>query len=655
MTRLEATFAPDRWVPPPDRVEAYRASRLMRAAGASSMRELAARALAEPEWFYPFVQDFLGAAWLRPWTQLCDRTAGEPLARWFVDGGTNLAWLACQRWVGVAPGPAIIWEGDDGATGEISYAALDREVAAAAGGLRRLGVGRGDVVTMHLPVIPEAIVTMLAAARIGAIVAPAFSGYGPEPLAERIRLGGTKVLVTADATNRRGKRIELLRTALDALDRVPQPPQVVVVGRLGDPLPARPGLVPWEELLAGVPDGEIEVLDAGTPWLLAFTSGSTGRPKGAVHTHGGMGYSLMLDLGLTLDVGPGDRLMWPADMGWLAGPMTGLGPLTLGATTVLFDGVLDYPKPDRIWSLIERHRVTQYGLAPTVARGLMAFGDGWVDPYELESLRVIGSSGEPWTAPAWRWLHRSAGRGRVPIVNWSGGTEIGGPIVVCFPNEEVAECRFWGPQLGIDADVVDGSGQPVTGRPGELVIRRSWPNMTQGLWREPERYLDSYWRRIPDTWVHGDLAVRHQDGSFEVPGRSDDVMKIAGKRVGPSELEMLVDEISGITHSAVIGVPHSTKGEVPVVVVCAADGGDDSRLADEVAERIEKEFGKPMRPAAVLVVDALPLTRSGKVHRRVLRGWVTGRDPGDMSTVDNPNVESAIAAAAATLRAQLTA
>ena len=614
------------------------------------MRELAARALAEPEWFYPFVQDFLGAGWLRPWTRLVDRSVGEPFARWFVDGGTNLAWLACQRWVGVATGPAIVWEGDDGATREVTYPELDRQVAAAGAGLRRLGVGRGDVVTMHLPVVPEAIVTMLAAARIGAIVAPAFSGYGPEPLAERIRLGGAKVLITADATVRRGKRVELLRTALAAVERVPQPPRVVVVGRLGDPLPA--GVVAWEDLLGGDRDVEIEVLDADTPWLLAFTSGSTGRPKGAVHTHGGMGYSLMMDLGLTLDVGPGDRVMWPADMGWLAGPMTGLGPLTLGATTVLFDGVMDFPRPDRIWSLIERHRVTQYGLAPTVARSLMAFGDRWVDGYGLESLRVIGSSGEPWTAPAWRWLHRTVGRGRVPIVNWSGGTEIGGPIVVCFPNEEAPECGFWGPQLGIDADVVDGAGAPLVGRPGELVIRRGWPNMTRGLWREPERYLESYWQRFPGLWVHGDLAVRHEDGTFEIPGRSDDVMKLAGKRVGPSELEVLVAEVPGVTHTAVIGVPHPTKGEVAVVVVCSTRD-DDPTLAEEIAERIEREFGKPLRPAAVLIVDELPLTRSGKVHRRVLRGWVTGRDPGDMSTVDNPEAEAAIADAAGALRSTL--
>jgi acetyl-CoA synthetase len=658
MTQLEPTFDPERWVPPADRIDGYRISQLVRASGASDLRALASRAEAEPEWFYPFVQEFLGSQWPRPWTVLKDDSAGEPLARWFPDGGTNLAWLACERWVSSSEGPAVIWESDGGEVRELSYAELDQQVSAAAAGLRRLGVQPGDVVTMHLPVVPEALMTMLAVARIGAIVAPAFSGYGPDPLAERLRLGGARVLVTADGTMRRGRRVPMLETALEAVAHAPDVEQIVVVARLGDALEQRPGRPPmssWSDLVAGGPDRPLEVLDAGTPWLLAFTSGSTGRPKGALHTHGGMGYSLMLDLGLTLDVQPGDRFAWPADMGWLAGPMAGLGPLTLGATTVLFDGVMDFPAPDRLWSLVERHGVTQLGMAPTVARTLMAFGEQWVEPFALPTLRIIASSGEPWTASAWRWLHRTVGRGRAPIVNWSGGTEIGGPILVSFPSEPALGARFWGPQLGIAADVVDRQGQPLVDAEGELVIRRSWPNMTQSLWREPERYLDAYWRTVPGMWVHGDRATRFADGSFEVPGRSDDVLKIAGKRVGPSELEALACEVPGVTTAAAIGLAHPTKGEVAVLAVLANPARTaDPALPGEVSDHLAQAFGKAMRPAAVVVLDSLPLTRSGKVHRRVLRGWVAGQDAGDLSTLENPEIRETVEAAGVAVRASIS-
>jgi acetyl-CoA synthetase len=329
--------------------------------------------------------------------------------------------------------------------------------------------------------------------------------------------------------------------------------------------------------------------------------------------------------------------------------MGGVGPLTLGATVVLFDGVTDFPAPDRIWKLIETHEVSHWGLAPTTARMLSAAGPDWVAPYELASLRIMGSAGEPWTLPAWRWLHRHVGRGRVPIINFSGGTEVGGMLVTGYPNVATSAARFAGPALGIDADVVDARGASLVGVEGELVVRRSWPHMTQGLWQEPDRYLASYWSTIPGLWVHGDRAVRHADGSWEIIGRSDDVLKIAGKRVGPSEMESIAAEVEGVTAAAAVGVPHPTKGQVPVLVVIAAVRKDDAALPGDVADHVARSFGKPLRPAAVLVVDALPLTRSGKIHRRVLRGWLSGEDPGDLSTLDNPDIEPAIRAAAAAL------
>jgi acetyl-CoA synthetase len=642
---LSPTFEPDRWVPPPDLVDGYRISELIRALGLDSHDELRSRATTDPAWFYPAALAFLGAEWLRPWTAVFDESDGTPFGHWFVGGGTNLSWLACERWVPRATTPAIVWEGDDGATRQLSFADLAASVRRVATGLHNLGVGHGDVVTMHLPTVPEAVVTMLAVARIGAIVAPAFSGYGPVPLAERVRLSGSRVLVTADGMLRRGQRHPLLDTAIAATGDVAEVRHVVVVPRLAETLPADPRLVPWAALDEAPESDDLLTFDAETPWLLAFTSGSTGRPKGAVHTHGGMPYDLMLQLGLTADVGPGDRLAWPSDMGWLAGPIATLGPLLLGATAVMFEGVADHPHPDRIWQVIERHRVTQYGLSPTTARVLAASGEGWTEPFALDTLRVMVSSGEPWTRPAWQWLHRHVGRGRVPIINWTGGTEVGGCILVGYPDVATPAARFSGPVLGMAADVVDDHGRPVIGAEGELVVTRSWPAMTRGLWQDPERYLESYWSRYPGAWVQGDRAIRYDDGTFEVPGRSDDVLKVAGKRVGPVELESLATEIAGVTAAAAVGIDHPTKGQVPVLVVqvTSEDGRD---LETEVAERIATSFGKPLRPSAVLVVDDLPRTRSGKIHRRAVRAWVSGTDAGDLSSLENPEAEVSIRLAA---------
>jgi acetyl-CoA synthetase len=645
---------PSRWTPPSDLVESYRISEFLAATRTPDMASLYERARHEPEWFYPTAHEFLGLTWPAAWTTVRDGVRGEPHARWFAGGRTNLAWLAAERWTG-SPTPAVIWEDESGRHRDLSFLELAESVRAAAAGLRSLGIGPDDVVGMFLPNIPEALITMLATASIGAIVAPAFSGYGAEPLAERLRLAGAKLLITADGTVRRTRRVDLLHTALSATGLAPTVASVVVVPHLQDCQRKGRDTVGWADMLASGPQPEPPLLAGDTPWLLAFTSGSTGRPKGAVHTHGGLGYSMGVELGLSLDIGPGDRVLWPADMGWLAGPLLGIGPLTLGATTVLFDGAIDHPGPDRIWQLIDTHQVTHYGLSPTTARMLRAAGERRLEPYDLPSLRILASSGEPLTESTWTWLHTNVGRGRRPIINFTGGTEVGGMLLTCYPNVPVAAARFSGPALGIDADVVDDSGKPVLNEMGELVIRRSWPHMTRGLWQEPERYLESYWSTMPGCWVQGDRAARFADGSFVVPGRSDDVLKIAGKRVGPAELESIALELPGVVSAAAVGLPHVTKGEMAVIVLVAdLDDAERPALAEKVSDQIAGVFGKPMRPAAVLVVDELPVSRSGKVLRRAVRAWLSEDDPGDLSTLANPGAQQTVTAARIQLEAILT-
>lgn len=637
---LARTFVHDRWRPDPAQLPEYQVSKFMASAGLDSYTELVAKAAAEPCWFYPAAFDFLGLEWMCDWTRLIDDAVAPPFTRWFPDGGTNVSWLAGKR---LGPDAcAIQWEGDGGESRSISSAELDTLVSQLAAGLRSLEVCSGDVVTMYLPMIPEAVVTMLAVARIGAIVSPAFSGYGAEALAERIELGGAKVLIAADGFMRRGKPVPMIQTALDAARITSCPPQVVVVPRLSRDV-AIPGTVSWADLLSRGVDGPAQIFDSAHPWLLAFTSGSSGRPKGVVHTHGGLPYGAAIDFAFALDVRHGDRLCWPSDMGWLVGPLTSVVTLALGATLVLFEGVMDHPQSDRLWQLVDRYRLTHLGFSPTTARILALAGESWVERHSLDSLRIIPSTGEPWTKDAWRWLHRNVGRGRAAIINWSGGTEVGGGILAGSPAVETLEGRFAGPVPGMDVDVVDDAGASVTEEVGELVLKRGWPSMTDGLWNERERYLDTYWSQLPGRWVHGDQAIRHLDGSWEVPGRSDDVIKVAGKRLGPSELEALALGVPGVALAGAVGVPHRRKGQVPVVAITLSnDVVEPADVASEVSAAVEDAMGKPMRPEAVVVVKELPFTRSNKVHRRALRCWLADIDAGDLTALVNPDCEDAI-------------
>jgi len=645
MTRpLPPWFEEDRWVPPPGSVETTNVARLMARHGLDDYRDFLAQSL-DPHWFYPAVIDDLGLDWPVPYERLFDTSEGIPWTRWFVGGRTNMTWLAVDRWVerGAGDRLALAFDGEDGTVRRLTFAELSDAVARVAGGLRELGVEAGDGVAVFMPMIPEAAIAILAANRIGAYAAPAFSGFGPDALAERIQIAEAKVLVTADGFLRGGRTVEMKPVADAAADRCPGLEHVVVAERLGLDWPRQDRDVPWRRLAAADPDGPYEWFPPETPCYLGFTSGSTGRPKGAVHGHGRFPYRLPVEMAYCFDVRPGDVVTWTTDMGWVMGPGILTGALVCGAAFVLMEGGIDHPAPDRLWRTVERHGITMLGVAPTVIRMLAAHGPSWVEPFELESLRVIGSTGEPMTAPAWRWMHRHVGRGIRPIVDISGGTEVGCGLLVGSPVVPMRECRFAGHSPGIAATVFDDQGKPVVGELGELVVTAPWPSMTWGFWKEPDRYLQTYWSRWPDVWVHGDRAIIYEDGSAALPGRSDDLIKVAGKRVGPAEYESVAVEVPGVLAAAAVGIPDPVKGETAVVVCLpGTDAPPPEELEAAVAERITAAMGKPMRPSRVLVVDAVPLTRSGKVHRRALRGWLSGTDPGDLSNLDNPQVKETI-------------
>ncbi len=644
-------FEPDRWVPPPGTIEARRVARFMRRHSLPDYQSFLARSAADPAWFYQAAFEDLGLEWPMPFDTLYDNHEGAASTHWFVGGRTNLAYLAVERW---RTGQhkhrvALVWEGDDGISSQLTYEQLGQLVERAAAGLRALSVKEGDVVAIYVPMIPEAAVALLAIARIGAIAAPAFSGYAADALAERLNIAGAKVLITADGALRHGVKIDLKAVADEAVKSSPSIERVVVIARLRQRVLMDPSRdLSWDGLLDHGRDQPCELFETDTPWLLAFTSGSSGRPKGAVHTHGGLPYRVAIELAYNFDLGADDRLLWITDMGWIMGPLTIAGVLSLGASLVMFEGSPDFPIPDRLWQVVDRYQITHLGFSPTLVRVLAGYGLEWIDKHKLTSLRMLGSTGEPWTASSWRWLHRYVGRGTVPIINWSGGTEIGCGILAGSPVVPMKECRFAGPTPGIAADVFDAEGHSLLEEVGELVVTRPWPSMTSGLWMESERYLETYWSHWPGVWFHGDRAIHFEDGSWELLGRSDDVLKIAGKRLGPVEIESVAINSGEVMMAAAVGIPDSVRGEVVALVIVPsldAKKGDTDVLARSIADLVARTLGKPFRPAVVLVVDNLPLARSGKVHRRAVRAWLTDIDPGDLSTVSNLEAREVIMAA----------
>jgi len=365
-----------------------------------------------------------------------------------------------------------------------------------------------------------------------------------------------------------------------------------------------------------------------------------------VLTHGGVAVKVGSDWAYVMDVGETDRVFWLTDLGWLMGPMLILGTLLQGATAVLFDGTPDYPAPDRLWALAARHRVTVMGFSPTAARALMPHGADWVRRHDLSALRLIGSTGEPWNPEPFRWVFDTVGQGRVPIINYSGGTEISGGLVASFPILPIKPCSFAGPIPGIAADVFDETGKPVRGQVGELVVTRPWPGMTQGFWRDPARYEETYWARWPGVWVHGDWAYVDDDGFWFLQGRSDDTLKIAGKRLGPAEVESVLVAHPAVLEAAAIGVPHDVKGEAIVCFVVLKPGGTPSEpLRKELTDHVARQMGKALRPSRVLFARDLPKTRSAKIMRRVIRATHLGREPGDLSSLENPAAITMIAQA----------
>ncbi len=635
------------WRPRPDDLASSHVARLMRRFDIDSADELRERAARDLHWFYPAILDDLGVEWFRPFEELLDESRGLPWTSWFRDGQINLVHNVLDRHLrdGAADRPAVVAEDESGHVVRLTYGELSSRVCRLAGALAELGLGPGHAVGFYMPMAAEVVIGLLACLKIGAVPVPVFAGFGPEALAARLDDAGAAVVLTADATVRRGRRIPLKATCDAACDRVPTVRHVVVLRHVGGDLPWNRGRdLWWHELEeGGDPTTVTRRLDAGARSLILYTSGTTGRPKGAIHTHAGVQVVTAKEVGYHLDVRPGDVLFWLTDIGWMMGPWEILGALFHGAAVVLFDGAPDHPGPDRLWATVARHGVTHLGVAPTVVRLLSGAGEQQVRRHDLTALRVLGSTGEPWDETSWRWYFDVIGGGRCPVVNISGGTELMGCLLAPLPVAPLKPCTLQGAALGMAVDVLDDDGRPVRGEVGHLVCRRPAPNMTRGFLGDPQRYLETYFARFGESvWSHGDWARVDEDGMWFLSGRADDTLKVAGKRIGPGEVEAVAISHPAVREAAAVGMPDPVKG-TRIVLVAVADGvrGSDA-LGDEVAGHVASHLGGTMRPAAVVWVEALPVTRSGKIVRAAIRRALAGEAPGSLASVANPEAVHAL-------------
>jgi acetyl-CoA synthetase len=631
------------WYPNDALSQASNAVQFMRALGVERWEDLVRCGDGDPDRFHRALLEHVDFRFYRPYDAVLDESHGAPWARWCVGGTTNVVLNVLDRWreTPTFDKTAIDWEGEDGSHRTFSYRELDREVCRLAGGLRSLGLKPGDVIATYLPNLPEAMVAMLAVAKIGAVLMPLFSGFGADAVAARLLTGGAKAVITVDASLRRGKLVGAKSVIDEAAAQCPALAHVLVLQHAATPVAWQAGRDHWwHELCAAQPDtAPTEEMDAEAPYLLVFTSGTTGKPKGVVHSHIGFTAKLVLDLWLMLDCKPADRVFWMSDMGWIIGPLIVFGTPLVGATLVLVEGAPNYPDPDRMWRIVQQHRVSYLGVAPTTVRTFMAQGSTPGATHDLSALRMLVSAGEAWTPEAWWWHFRQAGGACLPILNFSGGTEMISIIgsTVLLP---LKPCGFNCALPGTGADVVDENGASVPpGAVGELVMRRPSIGMSRGLWNDDARYLETYWSTWPNIWHHGDFASRDADGQWYIHGRSDDTMKIAGKRTGPAEIESLLMATGRLAEAAAVAVPDPIKGSA-LVIVCVAKPGASAgaELRAELEQAVVRGLGAPFRPSRLVFVSDLPRTRNMKIMRRVIRAVCAGEDAGDLSSLVNPEV-----------------
>jgi acetyl-CoA synthetase len=618
--------------------------------GLEAHRALSKRAEEQPAEFWAELAE-KELFWFQKWSKTFEWN--PPFVKWFVGGKTNVSYNCIDRHLTThrKNKVAILWEGEPGDQRMITYQELYRLVARFSNVLRSRGLKTGDRAVLYMPMIPELPVAMLACARLGIVHSVVFAGFSAEALKVRIQDLEAQVVITADGGRRRGKEVPLKPAVDESLADCPTVRDVIVYRRTGTPVEMKPGRDLWwheldqnaEETCDAVP------LDSEAPLYVLYTSGTTGKPKGIVHTTGGYLLETTMTMKWVFDLRDEDTYWCTADIGWVTGhSYIVYGPLSAGATTVMYEGAPDFPQPDRFWRLIEKYRVNILYTSPTAIRSFVRQGDQWPNAHDLSSLRLLGSVGEPINPAAWEWYYKTIGKERCPIVDTWWQTETGAILISPMPGAVPAKPGSATlPLPGILPEVVDLNGKPVeANREGFLVIRRPWPSMLRTIWGDPQRYEEQYWKRIPGNYLTGDAARRDADGYFWILGRVDDVMNVSGHRLSTMELESALVRHPAVAEAAVVGKPHEITGQAVACFVTLKQGNwDHEQLAQDLRQWVAHEIGSFAKPEQIRFTDALPKTRSGKIMRRLLREIVTSNSvTGDVTTLEDLSVVTRLAA-----------
>lgn len=629
------------WRPSPEQIERANLTAFMRLHNIKDFDELMRKSTSDIAWFTDAVLKFLDIQFYEPYSKTVDVSEGVQFPKWCVGAKMNIVHNCVDKYQvsSLKSKVAIAFEGEEGIAQTLTYEQLYKEVNKTANGLRSLGFGKGDAIGIFMPMTPEIIIALLAIAKIGGIILPLFSGYGAGAIVSRMNDAGAKALFASDGAFRRGKAVEMKSIADEAAEQIPTLKNIIVLKRTGQDIRMKDARdLWWSELVDSQNDeSKTEITNAEDPLMIIYTSGTTGKPKGALHTHCGFPIKAAQDMAFGTDVHQGDTIYWMTDMGWMMGPWLAFGSLILGATMFLYDGAPDFPAPNRLWELVEKHKINQMGVSPTLIRSLIPQGEEHFKKHNLSSLKCFASTGEPWNPDPWMWLFEKVGKSHIPIINYSGGTEISGGIVMGNPLLPLKPCAFSAPCPGMNADVFDENGNSLRNAVGELVVKSPWIGMTRGFWKDKQRYLDTYWSRWEDVWVHGDFAAIDKDGLWYILGRSDDTIKIAGKRLGPAEVESILVKHKDIVEAAAIGVPHDVKGnELILFAVTKPNVERSDALRQELSKMVIDEMGKPLAPKEIIFVSDLPKTRNAKVMRRMIRAAYLGLELGDTSSLVNP-------------------